>query len=292
MSFPVLEKKIRRERARTAAVALLGTIVVLITSALLWGAIVFIQKDAGNLQILLQKMIDIIDASRDQFPLWLRSWLPDSVEALRELIVGWLKAHTVEAKSMGQEAGRNVIHILLGMVVGAIIALGEVHHRLQVRPLATALMQRVNNFTFAFEQIVFAQLRIAGLNAILVAVYVIVILPAFGIKLPFSKSLVAVTLLTGLLPIIGNLVSNTMLVIISLSHSLELALISLVFMMVVHKLEYFLNAKIIGTRIHARMWELLVAMLVMEAVFGLPGLICAPVYYAYLKKELSDKELV
>jgi predicted PurR-regulated permease PerM len=33
-------------------------------------------------------------------------------------------------------------------------------------------------------------------------------------------------------------------------------------------------------------------MLVMEAIFGVPGVIAAPVFYAYLKRELSDKGLV
>ena len=33
-------------------------------------------------------------------------------------------------------------------------------------------------------------------------------------------------------------------------------------------------------------------MLVMEAAFGLAGLVAAPIYYAYLKKELSDQGLV
>jgi predicted PurR-regulated permease PerM len=61
---------------------------------------------------------------------------------------------------------------------------------------------------------------------------------------------------------------------------------------VIHKLEYFLNARIIGSRIRARAWELLMAMLVMEATFGLAGLIAAPIYYAYLKNELTAKELV
>jgi predicted PurR-regulated permease PerM len=61
---------------------------------------------------------------------------------------------------------------------------------------------------------------------------------------------------------------------------------------VIHKLEYFLNAKIIGSHINARAWELLAAMLVMESVFGMPGIIAAPVLYAYVKKELADRGLV
>jgi hypothetical protein len=33
-------------------------------------------------------------------------------------------------------------------------------------------------------------------------------------------------------------------------------------------------------------------MLAMEAFFGLPGLIAAPIHYAYLKDELFSRELI
>jgi predicted PurR-regulated permease PerM len=82
------------------------------------------------------------------------------------------------------------------------------------------------------------------------------------------------------------------LVVVGLSHSLHVAIASLVFLITIHKLEYFLNAKIIGAHIDARAWELLAAMLVMEAVFGVPGVIAAPVLYAYLKRELDETGLV
>ena len=67
---------------------------------------------------------------------------------------------------------------------------------------------------------------------------------------------------------------------------------SLAFLIVIHKLEYFLNARFVGTRIEARAWELLLAMLLMEAAFGVAGLIAAPIYYAYLKDELVAAGLV
>ena len=57
-------------------------------------------------------------------------------------------------------------------------------------------------------------------------------------------------------------------------------------------MEYFLNARIVGAQIAAKAWELLLAMLVMEAAFGLPGVIAAPVYYAYLKDELRSAGMV
>jgi predicted PurR-regulated permease PerM len=62
--------------------------------------------------------------------------------------------------------------------------------------------------------------------------------------------------------------------------------------LVIHKLEYFLNARIIGSRIHAHAWELLIVMIAMEAAFGIPGVIAAPIYYAYIKSELAAQGLV
>ena len=104
--------------------------------------------------------------------------------------------------------------------------------------------------------------------------------------------MIAVTFVAGLIPVAGNIISNTILVIIALSHSLNTAIASLVFMVVVHKAEYFLNARIIGAQVNAKAWELLTAILVMETLFGVPGLVAAPVFYALLKKELSDNGLV
>ncbi|TXI88882.1 MAG: AI-2E family transporter, partial [Burkholderiaceae bacterium] len=94
------------------------------------------------------------------------------------------------------------------------------------------------------------------------------------------------------IPVVGNIISNTVIVIVSLSHSLQMAVVSLSFMIVIHKLEYFLNARIIGSQVNAKAWELLTAILVMETLFGLPGVVAAPVFYSYLKKELSDRQLV
>jgi predicted PurR-regulated permease PerM len=104
--------------------------------------------------------------------------------------------------------------------------------------------------------------------------------------------MIAITFVAGLLPVVGNLISNTVIVIVSLSHSLYAALGSLAFLVLIHKLEYFVNARIVGTQIRARAWELLVAMLTMEAAFGIPGLVAAPIYYAYLKDELKSRGLI
>jgi hypothetical protein len=50
--------------------------------------------------------------------------------------------------------------------------------------------------------------------------YLLVIVPWMGIQLPLGKTMVVVTFITGLLPVIGNLISNTVIVVVSLSVSL------------------------------------------------------------------------
>jgi predicted PurR-regulated permease PerM len=126
----------------------------------------------------------------------------------------------------------------------------------------------------------------------LTGIYVGIALPLLGVQLPLVKTMIALTFVLGLLPIIGNLISNTVIVVISLNHSPQLALASLAYLVVIHKLEYFVNARIVGARIDASAWELLLAMLLMEAAFGLPGVVAAPVYYAYVKAELRMRGLV
>src|SRR5258708_8265338 len=97
-----------------------------------------------------------------------------------------------------------------------------------------------------------------------------------------AKTLIAVTFFAGLLPVIGNLIANTAIFIAGLSVSVYAGAFALIFLVVIHKLEYFFNARIVGSSIQARAWELLVAMLVMEAAFGLDGLVLASNFYAYL----------
>ena len=138
----------------------------------------------------------------------------------------------------------------------------------------------------------FAQLRIAAINTSFTAIYLLLVLPLMGIHLPLVKTMIAITFVVGLIPVVGNLVSNTVIVIVSLSQSLSIAIGSLLFLVVIHKFEYFLNARIVGSQIRANAWELLIAMMAMEAAFGLAGIVAAPIYYAYIKAELRERNLI
>lgn len=289
---PFLQRRFFTTGSRLVAVIILLTLILGLLTGAIIGITAFFKSDAGSLTKLFKKMADIIDGTRATMPEWVLDYLPASPEELREITGGWLRKHAPELQLAGREATRVFADIVVGMIIGSIISVREVTEAHRLKPLSNALLERVGRLGDSFRQIVFAQVTISSINTVFTSLYLIVALPLFGVKLPLAKTLIAVTFLTGLLPVLGNLISNTVIVTVSLSHSPQIALISLGFLVGIHKLEYFLNAKIIGSKIQARAWELLLAMLAMEAVFGLPGVIAAPIYYAYLKRELVDRGLI
>lgn len=244
-----------------------------------------------GLSTLLRTMADALDGVRDHIPPWVDSLLPFSFEDWRDVLTEWLREHAAQLSVVGRDAGMFLTHLIVGMVIGGLIACGSVS-KAASRPLARALQNRAAFLLKAFNRIVFSQIRISALNTALTGVFLLGIMPLLGTPLPMSQTLVVVTFVVGLLPIIGNLVSNTVITLVALSVSPLAAVGALIFLIFIHKLEYFVNARIVGGRINARAWEILMAMVVMEAAFGIPGLVAAPIYYAYLKDELSARGLV
>ena len=278
--------------AKVLVVSLITLVVLGALGGLVAGAILYLRTE-GGLAGLLTKMAEIIENSRELLPAWAAAWLPQGDGSVsRAGLVEWLRTHAQDLRKLGGDAGRALLYVIVGLIIGSFVALREARTQITLAPLARAMCERMNRLGEAFQRVVFAQIRISALNAVLTGIYLMIVLPAMDVHLPFTKTMVLVTFLVGLLPVLGNLISNTIIVVISLSHSIGVAAGSLAFLVVIHKLEYFVNARIIGGQIQARAWELLIAMLVMEAAFGVQGVVAAPIFYAYLKKELSDRKLI
>jgi predicted PurR-regulated permease PerM len=144
---------------------------------------------------------------------------------------------------------------------------------------------RFRTFYRSFARVMGAQITISAINTALTAIF------ALWIRLPYSGLVVAVTFFCGMLPIIGNLISNTVIVCIAFTISPHTGIAALVFLVTLHKLEYFLNSKIIGGRIHNPMWLTLLALVVAERIMGVAGIILAPVILDYLKAETCRVEV-
>jgi predicted PurR-regulated permease PerM len=254
--------------------------------------IAFLGTEHGNPAVLFERMTPVIERARAQLPAIVVEYLPDNSEEIRAAVMEWLRVHAAQLQIAGKNAARVTLQLLIGMILGAMLALHTSRPRAAGGPLTVVLNARCFNLVTSFHDIVFAQVKISALNTLFTAIFLLIVLPLFGAPLPLAKTLVVATFVFGLLPVIGNLISNTLIFIIGLSVSLWVAVAALAFLIIIHKLEYFLNARIIGTQIRSRAWELLIAMLFMEAVFGLAGVVAAPIYYAYLKRELESTALI
>jgi predicted PurR-regulated permease PerM len=190
--------------------------------------------------------------------------------------------------NVGRGATRQIVFVIVAVVVAISLFLRSSLARTvpgQEPNLFTALGEEIKNrfrlFYESFERVMGAQLTISAINTVLTAVFVAII----GLK--YIPLVVGLTFLCGLLPIVGNLISNSVIVGIAFTQSGRSAIAALVFLVLLHKFEYFLNSKIIGYRIKNPMWLTLIALVIGERVMGIPGMILAPVVLDYMKVEMS-----
>jgi len=289
---PFAQRYFNTKLAKMVVVGLFAAVVISAIAGAVFGLISFFRSDIENLPRLLAKVSDILDRVRDGIPPFMAAYLPDDIAGLQQHALEWLRAHVAELQLMGTHTLVTVAETLIAMVIGVVLSLREVDPHNSPGPLAVALTRRAERFADAFRNVALSQLWISALNTSFTAIYLLIGLHLFDVHLPLTKTMIAITFIVGLLPIIGNLTSNSIVVIVSLAHSPAVAAASLVFLVVIHKLEYFLGARIVGSRIKSQIWELLIAMMVMEALFGIPGLVAAPIWYAYLKSELLDAKLI
>jgi predicted PurR-regulated permease PerM len=238
---------------------------------------------------LVVQMAAALEKLRTMLPDWIADNVPVSLDELREATIAWLREHAGQVQIWGQNTLRGATYAIFGVIIGA-LAVVQTRPERTDNPAATAwvvaLAERFVLFEQSFGAVVFAQLRIATVNTALTGFYLLVVLPALGAPLPLAVTLVALTFVASLIPVLGNLVSNTVIVTVSLTQGLGIATLSLAFLIGIHKLEYLLNAHIVGGSIGTKAFELLAMMLLFEAIFGLAGLVMAPIIYAYAKAEL------
>ena len=270
--------------ARWLALVIFLTVVsVVITVLLRWGAgrVLAVFADPGlwnTLALGWQRFLNSL-------PVSMTAYLPISFDELRVEVVDFLNKHWGTVGAVSRAGFHTIVVGLVGFIVGVLIAF---ERQQRYRGFADNLAREVARVARAFWEVISAQVLISFINTTLTALYLIFVLPAFDVHLPYLPVLVIVTFIAGLMPVLGNLISNTIIVLTSFTVSVQVGAGSLAFLILIHKLEYFMNAKIIGMQIHAKPWELLIAFFVGDAAFGLPGLMVAPFFYGYYKLLMKE----
>jgi predicted PurR-regulated permease PerM len=210
--------------------------------------------------------------------------------SLKTLAVSEVKDRLANIGRYAREATLQLAMLIIGLVVAVsmfINAKWEVEDDPEMvkdslySTVVRELVVRFEIFYASFARVIGAQIIISILNTALTSGFLI------WNGYPFATVIIVLTFLCGLLPIIGNLLSNTLIVAIGFTISPRTAFIALIFLVVIHKLEYFLNSKIIGDRIKNPMWLTLIALVIGEKLMGIPGMILAPVVLHYIKVEAS-----
>ena len=143
------------------------------------------------------------------------------------------------------------------------------------------ISRRFATFYRSFDMVMNAQIPISAINTTLTAIFVI------SMGLPHLVVAVGVTFLCGFIPVVGNLISNTLVVALGFMVSPAKGLWALVFLVLIHKLGYFLNSKIVGAKIRTSIWLTLLALLLGERLMGITGIVLAPVVLHYIRIEAS-----
>jgi len=214
------------------------------------------------------------------------------IESLKTLVLESIQETVVYLGGYAGVATKQFVLVIVGVVVAISIFINPtLDFDQSPRPLnlyslhCARVAQLFRSFYENFEKVMSAQVIISGINTVLTSAFV------YASSLPYAAIVIVLTFLCGLLPVIGNIISNTVIVGIAFTISPQFAGWALLFLVAIHKLEYFLNSKIIGGRIRHPMWLTLLALLVGERLLGIPGIILAPVVLSFIKVEASKFEV-
>lgn len=270
-------------RSRLIALILVALLVILGTG-LLTASLIHHILDA-DWPALFDRLGIALMSLREDIPERYAEALPADATGVLLRLADLARDHAGALSDVGLMGLKSAALMLIAAVIAALLAIEGTPAN--ASPLGQAFFERAARLSRSFQKILGAQAKIAVINTLLTALYLWAALPLFGIRLQHSDVLVLGTLITAFIPVVGNLLSNTAIVLLSFMVSPQLAISSLVFLLVIHKLEYFLNAKIVGKEVNCSSWELLLAMVFMESLFGVSGIIAAPILYSWIKSELQ-----
>jgi predicted PurR-regulated permease PerM len=256
-----------------------------ILSLLLLGIIVaFARLGVSRLPVLLDRLLPRLDeiASR------LGVALPiENAAELRSYILGAARENARVLTAEGGLLTRGFFQILVSVAAAVLAFLSAARQDAPNRDLDSAVRRelavRGERFIASFELVMGAQIVIAAINTAVTAVFLL------AVDVPFRTTLLLATFFCGLIPLAGNIVSNMMIVAAALTVSDSLAFAALAYLLVSHKAQYFLNGRLVGSRIDTPTWGILLGLMVGEALMGLPGAILAPTLIHYVRVELRAR---
>lgn len=239
-----------------------------------------------NYEIIFKAIDNLVIDFTTSLPLSMQNMLPD--ESIKNTLFEFLKTKQSSVFTFTIQTFHIITHSLIGILLGLMLSFRNIKPNEKLKYFEI----RLNNLMSVFEKVFLGQSKISLINTAFTGVYLFLILPTLGYHIPYSGYLVFFTFIFGLLPVIGNLISNTLILIFSISLGFKITIISLIFLVVIHKFEYYINGLILGKKININVFETILVMVVFEGIFGLTGLFLSTLIYGYIKVELINKNII
>src|SRR5574343_754418 len=116
-----LSRFVTTQQGKWIAVSLSSTLVIASLSGVTVLGLSLLKSEHG-LSALFEQLAHIIEQAGSQLPASISQALPSGSEAVRQWLVDWLHSHATDMQNLGKEAGALIAHILVGMVIGALLA--------------------------------------------------------------------------------------------------------------------------------------------------------------------------
>ncbi|MBI3549439.1 MAG: AI-2E family transporter [Elusimicrobia bacterium] len=267
--------------ARLLSVAVFVAIALLMT----WAISVFFRLALLRMPLILAKAIPRLDALADSYGFDLPL---NSLEQARVLLITKLKENSNSLTHASGFLTRRFFQVFIGIFAAVSFfwnSGGERRDPNLFEQVTSELGERFSIFMVGFEKIFGAQVAISFINMWVTVVFL------RTLEIPYIPFLALSTFIFGLLPIVGNLISNTIIVGTALTVSTQSAVLALGLLIVTHKAEYFLNSRIVGSQLDTPMWQVLLGVMIGEALVGVPGVVLAPAVLHYVREEARSIRL-
>ena len=260
----------------------LSLVIFLVTAAALaWLFAQFVRLAVYRMPLIATSVMPVLDTLATRYGIELPF---DSLQELRGTLINAVRDN---AKSITTTSGlltRGFFQIVIGLFIAITNFLPDKarpHRGSLFDDFAAEFYDRMSLFMHSYEKVLGAQVLISALNTAITLVFLL----AAGI--PYVHFLVLATFILGIVPLIGNIAANAIIIGAALTQSPQRAIAAFTFLVISHKAQYLISGRILGSRLQTPMWATLLGILVGEVLLGVPGIILAPAILHYAREELA-----
>ncbi len=283
MILEAAKKPWSKKLGETSAKTLALFIFIIISLLFFWILAAFVHLAAIRAPMIASLFIPKIKALADY---WGISLPFDNLDDIRALIANSAKDNLRQITHASSLLTKGFLQIALS-IFAAIAAFWktpkkEKSHAIFSDRLHEEMSKRMKFFMDGFKKAFGAQFTISLINTGIVSFLLLIL------QIPYIRFLVTATFVLGFLPVIGGAITNAAILAAAFTVSTRTAILTLISLLVLHHAQYPIQGQVLGEQMNVPAWEILVGLVLGEAILGVAGMVLAPAVVFYLHSELNQ----